>query len=110
MNELLPRFKGLKSLHLLGKGKKFKKRALGNYRRVDKEKGRDTILSSIEFIRSAFLTEGKGNNDKKNEILNEFFCFYPPYQAGGNQLNFLLLCLILFHYSSKNPFSYFSHV
>ena len=25
MNELLPRFKGLKSLHLLGKGKKFKK-------------------------------------------------------------------------------------
>ena len=31
-------------------------------------------------------------------------CFYPPYQAGGDQLNFLLLGLILFHYSSKKPF------
>ena len=72
--------------------------------RVDNEKGRDTILRSIGFIRSAFLTEGKGNNDKKNEILNEFSCFYPPYQAGGNQLNFLLLCLVLFHYSSKTLF------
>ena len=79
MNELLPRFKGLKSLHLLGKGKKFKKGHQGIIR-VDKEKGRDTILRSIGFIRSAFLTEGKGNNDKKNEILNEFSCFYPPYQ------------------------------
>ena len=29
MNELLPRFKGSKSLHLLGKGKKFKKGHLG---------------------------------------------------------------------------------
>ena len=64
MNELLPRFKGLKSLHLLGKGKKFKKGHQGIIR-VDKEKGRDTILRSIGFIRSAFLTEGKGNNDKK---------------------------------------------
>ena len=29
------------------------------------EKGRDMILRSIGFIRSAFLTEGKGNNDNK---------------------------------------------
>ena len=48
MNELLAKFKGLKSLHFLGKGKTFKKGHLGIKRGLIR-KGRDTILRSIEF-------------------------------------------------------------
>ena len=70
MNELLAKFKGLKSLHLLGKGKTFKKGHLGIKRGLIRKKEGTPyyVQKSFHELRSAFLTEGKGNNNKKNEI------------------------------------------